>query len=266
MTRRTALQTTAAATATAAVSPALASAEVTPKMASGFTLRPAEARGKANFGWLRSAHSFSFGQYFDPNHMGFENLRVINDDWVAGGEGFPPHPHRDAEIFSYVMDGALQHRDSMGNGSTVAAGGVQYMSAGSGVTHSEFNPSADEPVRFLQIWLMPNSEGEAPRYDTLDIAPEDKDGKLKLFLSPDGRDGSMAIRADADIYAATLKGDQRITRNMADGSRGWVQVADGSVTVNGENLRRGDGLAIRESGRLEFTDGDAAEVIYFEFA
>lgn len=263
MTRRTAIATAAAATA-APVMAAQTTGET--DLASDLVLRPAEARGKADHGWLRSAHSFSFANYFDPNHMGFESLRVINDDWVAGGGGFPMHPHRDAEIFSYVLDGGLQHRDSMGNGSTVQAGGVQYMSAGSGVTHSEFNPSQTDPMQFLQIWLMPNVSGATPRYDTMDIAPEEKDGKLKLFLSPDGRDGSMTIRSDADIYAATLKGDQSIDHAMADGSRGWVQVARGSVTVNGEALRRGDGLAIKKSGRLEFREGEDAELIYFEFA
>lgn len=261
MTRRTAIATAAAATAT----PALATTQQN-ALASGLTLRPAEARGKADHGWLRSAHSFSFANYFDPDHMGFESLRVINDDWVEGGGGFPMHPHRDAEIFSYVLEGGLQHRDSMGNGSIVRAGGIQYMSAGSGVTHSEFNPSQSDPMRFLQVWLIPNIEGAEPRYDTLDVSPEDKDGKLALFLSPDGRDGSMTIRSDADIYAATLSGDQMIDHAMGNGTRGWVQVAEGSVTVNGEALRRGDGLAIRTAGRLEFRDGEDAELLYFEFA
>lgn len=261
MTRRTAI---ASATA-AAASPAPATTDK-PKPASGFTLRPEETRGKADHGWLRSAHSFSFANYFDPEHMGFESLRVINDDWVAGGGGFPMHPHRDAEIFSYVLNGALQHQDSIGNGSTVSAGGIQYMSAGSGVRHSEFNPSQTDPMQFLQIWLIPNEQGAAPKYDTLDIRPEDKDGKLFLFLSPDGRNGSMSMRADADIYAATLSGAQSISHTMSDGSRGWVQVAQGSVSVNGQALRRGDGLAIRNSGELSFEKGDDAEIIYFEFA
>lgn len=261
MTRRTAITT---ATAAAAM-PASAKTQRL-KPASGLTLRPAEARGKADHGWLRSAHSFSFAGYFDPEHMGFESLRVINDDWVAGGGGFPMHPHQDAEIFSYVLKGALQHQDSMGNGSTVSAGGVQYMSAGSGVRHSEFNPSQTEPMQFLQIWLMPNVEGAKPRYDTLDIKPEDKDGKLALFLSPDGRDGSMSMRADADIYAATLTESQSIRRTMEEGARGWVQLAQGSLTVNGQALRRGDGLAIRNSGELSFERGEDAEFLYFEFA
>lgn len=237
-----------------------------PELASNLLLRPAAARGKADHGWLRSAHSFSFANYFDPNHMGFEALRVINDDWVSGGGGFPMHPHKDAEIFSYVLNGGLQHRDSLGNGSTVQAGGIQYMSAGSGVTHSEFNPSQTDPVQFLQVWLTPNMQGAEPRYDTLDLSPEAKDGTLALFLSPTGRNGSLSIRADVDIYAATLTRDQNIDHIMGGGTRGWVQVARGTVTVNGEALRRGDGLAIRESGRLEFRDGYDAELLYFEFA
>ncbi|GLQ22814.1 hypothetical protein GCM10007853_06880 [Algimonas ampicilliniresistens] len=261
MTRRTTLATAVAATATPTI------AKTTPsKLASGLVLRPEEARGKANHGWLRSAFSFSFANYFDPEHMGFESLRVINDDIIAGGGGFPMHPHKDAEIFSYILEGALQHRDSMGNGSTVGAGGVQYMSAGSGVTHSEFNPSETDPMRLLQVWLIPNVSGATPRYDTLDIRPEDKDGKLALFLSPNGRDGSMTIRSDADIYAATLNGDQAISHEMGDGTRGWVQLATGSITINGEEMRRGDGLAIREGGRLEMSRGDGAELLYFEFA
>lgn len=237
----------------------------TQTLASDLILRPEEERGKADHGWLRAAHSFSFGQYYDPDHMAFESLRVINDDWIAGGGGFPTHPHKDAEIFSYVLDGGLQHRDNMGNGSTVMAGGVQYMSAGSGVRHSESNPSQTDPVRLLQVWLIPNVAAATPRYDTLDLRPEDKDGKLALFLSPDGRDGSMSIRADADIYAATLRADQTIDHDMTCGARGWIQVARGAVTVNGHALRRGDGLAIRDSGRLEFRGGDDAEMLYFEF-
>lgn len=238
----------------------------TPTLATELVLRPEEARGKADHGWLRAAHSFSFGNYYDPQNMGFESLRVINDDIIAGGGSFPMHPHKDAEIFSYILEGGLQHRDTMGNGSTVMAGGVQYMSAGSGVRHSEANPSQTDPMRLLQVWLIPNVDGAEPRYDTLDINPDAKDGKLALFLSPDGRDGSMSIRTDADIYAATLRGDKSIDHDMADGTRGWIQVATGALTVNGEPLRRGDGLAIRKSGRLEFRDGEDAELLYFEFA
>ena len=233
-------------------------------LAGGFKLRRADERGMANHGWLKSAHSFSFANYYDPKHMQFESLRVINDDQVAAGQGFGEHPHRDAEIFSYVLEGALEHKDSMGNGSVVKAGGVQYMSAGRGVTHSEFNPSQTEPVKFLQIWLLPNQQGGTPRYDTLDIKPADKDGKLKLFLSKDGRDGSMLIHADADIYAATLNGSQRIETRLPHGRKGWVQVAKGALTVNGQSLRKGDGLSISEAGKIVFEKGDSAELIYFD--
>ena len=234
------------------------------KLASGFTLRPADARGMADHGWLKSAHSFSFANYYDPNHMQFESLRVINDDRVAGGKGFPMHPHQNAEIFSYVLDGALSHKDTLGNGSTVKAGGVQYMSAGSGVRHSEYNPSETDEMAFLQIWLLPNVQNEAPRYETLDISPEEKDGKLKLFLSKDGRDGSMRIKADADIYAATLDGTQNIAFDLTEGHKAWVQVARGSVCVNGESLGRGDGLAVTIGGRLEFKDAVQAEFLLFD--
>ncbi len=228
------------------------------------TRRPAHARGKADFGWLKSAHSFSFGQYHDPQHMNFGVLRVINDDEVEGGGGFPSHPHQDAEIFSYVLEGQLAHKDSMGNGSTVQAGGVQYMSAGSGVTHSEFNPSNSERMRFLQVWLLPEEKGAEPRYDTLDIDPDAKRGKLKLFLSPDGRDGSMKTRAKANVFAATIDGDERIAHDLGSIQRAWVQVAGGRVRLNDEPLNTGDGLAIEGGGNIIFDQGEHAEVLLFE--
>lgn len=228
------------------------------------TLRPADERGRADFGWLKSAHTFSFGSYHDPRHVQFGALRVINDDLVEGGKGFGAHPHRDAEIFSYVLDGALQHKDSMGNGSTVGAGGVQYMSAGSGVTHSEFNPSETDPMRFLQVWLLPAEQGGSPHYETRDIAPEDKDGKLALFLSPDGRDGSIASRANARVYAATLDGEQRIEHDLGDVPRAWLQVARGSLSLNGETLVQGDGVGIEGGGPIVLHGGDDAEVLLFE--
>ena len=230
------------------------------------TVRASEERGKADFGWLKSRHSFSFGQYYEPQHMGFGNLRVINDDLVAGGKGFGQHPHKNAEIFSYVMDGALEHKDSMGNGSVVGAGGVQYMSAGSGVTHSEFNPSQTEEMRFLQVWLLPAEENTNPAYDTIDISNEEKSGKLKLFLSPDGRDGSMTTKADASVYAATLDGDQLVKTDLKAGRKGWVQVADGSLHVNGIALSKGDGLAIKGNGSLIFDNGRNAEILFFDLA
>jgi redox-sensitive bicupin YhaK (pirin superfamily) len=231
-----------------------------------FTRRLADERGKADFGWLKSSHSFSFGQYYDPKHVGFGNLTVINDDLVDGGKGFGAHPHKNAEIFSYVLGGALEHKDSMGNGSVVSEGGVQYMSAGSGVTHSEFNPSQTDEMRFLQVWLLPEVEDTKPAYDTIDLAPADKDGKLKLFLSRDGRDGSMTTQADASVYAATLKGDQVITHDLPAGRQGWVQIASGSVHVNEIALSMGDGLAIEGSGTLVFDKGQDAEILFFNLA
>jgi len=237
---------------------------ITTQDALTFTKRPANERGKADFGWLKSAHSFSFGQYYDPAHLGFGNLIVINDDLVAGAKGFGQHPHKNAEIFSYVLGGALEHKDSLGNGSVVSAGGVQYMSAGSGVTHSEFNPSQTDEMRFLQVWLLPEVENTAPAYDTIDLTPADKDGKLKLFLSKDGRDGSMSTRADASVYAATLKGEQVIEQDLSAGRKAWVQVADGSLRVNGVALNKGDGLAIDGSGTLTFHHGKDAEFLFFD--
>ena len=227
-------------------------------------LRPAEARGRADFGWLDSRHSFSFGQYFDPRHMGFSNLRVINDDRVAGGGGFPTHPHKDAEIFSYILDGALSHEDTMGHGSTVHAGGVQYMAAGSGVSHSEFNASDTEPVRFLQVWLMPEISNAEPRYDVLDIPAESKDGRPSLFLSPDGRGGSLRTNADARVYAATLGAGQDFTFEVPEARSAWVQLARGEVSVNGIAMREGDGLAVTQPGELAFDKGADAELLIFD--
>jgi len=229
-------------------------------------LRRAEERGHANHGWLQSAQTFSFAGFHDPRWMGFGPLRVINDDRVAGGGGFPTHPHQDFEIFSYVLDGALEHKDSMGNGSVVSAGGVQYMTAGTGVQHSEFNPSREEDVRFLQIWLVPSEDGAKPSYQTLDIAPEDKDGQLKLFIAEDGREGAIKTIAPADVYAATLNGDQSTCFALKEGRRAWIQVAKGSLTVNGEDLRRGDGLAVLDPGEITLSHGEDAEILLFDLA
>ncbi|MEO1659080.1 MAG: pirin family protein [Pseudomonadota bacterium] len=229
-------------------------------------LRRAEERGHADHGWLRSAHTFSFAGFHDPRWMGFGPLRVINDDRVAGGAGFPMHPHQDFEIFSYVLDGALEHKDSIGNGSVVEAGGVQYMTAGTGVRHSEFNPRRDEDVRFLQIWLEPSVTGATPSYQTLDIAPEDKDGRLKLFIAEDGRDGAIKTLAPADVYAATLSGDQSVTFNLREGRKAWIQVAEGNVSVDGEDLRRGDGFAVLDAGEITISKGEHAEVLVFDLA
>lgn len=224
--------------------------------------RPAAARGMADHGWLKSAHSFSFASYHDPQFMHFEALRVINDDWIAGGGGFPTHPHADFEIFSYVLDGAISHEDSMGNGSTVAAGGIQYMTAGTGVRHSEFNPSADDPMRLLQIWLMPKTRGAPPKYEVRHLSPAEKAGRLALFISEDGRDGSIQTLAPAEVYAGTFDGDQaaRLTLNK----KGWVQVARGQISVNGLLLAEGDGLAITAPGEVHFAEGVGAEILVFD--
>lgn len=228
------------------------------------TVRSAAERGMADFGWLKSAHTFSFGSYHDPKHVQFGALRVINDDLVAGAGGFPSHPHRDAEIFSYVVDGALEHKDSMGNGSTVYQGGVQYMSAGSGVVHSEFNPSRTDPVRFIQVWLLPESPGGEPRYETLALDDSDKQGKLKLFMSSDGRDGSIRTRAKADVYAAMLTGDDVIEHHLGTVPKAWLQVVRGSLHLNDELLRAGDGVAIEGGGHLVLSKAEDAEILLFE--
>ncbi|RKQ69349.1 hypothetical protein DES40_2149 [Litorimonas taeanensis] len=238
----------------------------TVNMASDLTLRPAEARGVADHGWLKSAHSFSFANYYDAKHMHYGPLRVINDDWIDAGGGFPMHPHDNYEIFSYVVEGQLEHKDSMGNGSVVSAGGVQYMSAGTGVRHSEFNPSETSPVRLLQIWLLPNIQDEAPRYNAVEISAQDKDGTLALFLSSDGRGDSLHIKADSDIYAATLVQGQTIETKLGHDRIAWVQMVKGHVTVNGQTLRHGDGLAIGRGGQIVFENGRDAEFIYFDMA
>jgi hypothetical protein len=227
-------------------------------------MRRADDRGHANHGWLDSHHSFSFGGYYDPRHMGISNLRVINDDTVAPGRGFATHGHTDMEIISYVLDGALEHRDSMGNGSVIRPGDVQRMSAGTGVRHSEYNHSATEPVHFLQIWLEPNRQGGEPAYDQRHFGPETRRGRLVLLVSPDGRDGSIATYQDALLYGSLIGHGDDLMHRLAPGRKGYVHVARGSVTVNGEDLQGGDGLAIeREQGiRLQGTSG--GEVLLFD--
>ena len=230
------------------------------------TVRRAAERGHADHGWLQSAHTFSFAGYRDPRHTGHRALRVINDDAVAAGRGFGAHPHADMEIFSWVLDGALAHEDSIGEGSTVEAGGVQYMSAGSGVVHAEMNASDADPVRFLQVWLVPAERGTEPRYETLDPAPEATRGALATILSPDGRDGSIRSLAPGVVHAGRLDGDERIERELgAEGRRhGWLQVARGRLVANGTALERGDGVAIEGAGPLALEGGEGAEVLLFE--
>lgn len=231
------------------------------------TLRPAEERGRADFGWLDSRHSFSFGQYHDPRHMGFGPLRVINDDRVAGGGGFPTHPHADMEIVSYVLEGALEHRDSLGTGSVIRPGDVQRMSAGSGIRHSEFNASETERVHFLQIWIIPEKKGIAPSYEQKTFSDAEKADRLRLVGSRDGREGSVTIHQDVDLYAALLGANGRIRHTFGAGRRGWLQVARGSALLDGQSLRAGDGVAFEPGEALHIlgTD-DRAEVLLFDLA
>ena len=228
------------------------------------TIRKSEERGRANFGWLDSKHSFSFGHYHDPKHMGFGPLRVINDDRVAPGGGFPAHPHSDMEIISYVLEGALEHKDSLGTGSVIRPGDVQRMSAGSGIRHSEFNASKTDPVHFLQIWIIPERKGIAPGYEQKAFPDAEKRGRLRLIGSRDGRDGSVTIHQDVDLYAMLLGEGDAVEHTIAPGRGGWVQVARGSVNLNGETLREGDGVAISTSGHLHLVGLEESEVLLFD--
>jgi quercetin 2,3-dioxygenase len=230
------------------------------------TLRKSDERGRANFGWLDSRHSFSFGHYHDARHMGFGPLRVINDDRVAPGGGFPPHPHSDMEIISYVLDGALEHRDSLGTGSVIRPGDVQRMSAGTGIRHSEFNASQTEPVHFLQIWIIPERRGLPAGYEQKAFASADKRGRLRLVGSRDGRDGSVTIHRDVDLYATLLSGADAVTHELRPGREAWVQVARGKVALNGAPLAAGDGVAIEDAGQLRLDNADDAEVLLFDMA
>jgi redox-sensitive bicupin YhaK (pirin superfamily) len=227
-------------------------------------VRKSEERGVANFGWLDSKHTFSFGHYHDPAHMGVGPLRVINEDRVAPGRGFDSHGHRDMEIISYVLDGALEHKDSMGNGSVLRHGDVQRMSAGQGVVHSEFNGSRTEPVHFLQIWIQPDEIGGAAGYEEKHFDVPSKTGRLRLVASKDGREGSVSIRQDASIYAAILDAEDEISFPLQARRIGYVHVALGSVTVNGVDLKAGDAVRIDDEASVSFTGADKAEVLLFD--
>jgi quercetin 2,3-dioxygenase len=232
-------------------------------------IRRASERGHADHGWLSSRHTFSFADYYDPAHMGFRALRVINEDRVAAGEGFPRHPHRDMEIVSYVLDGALAHRDSMGTGSTIRPGDVQRMSAGTGVAHSEYNASKADPVHFLQIWLMPSQRGIAPSYEQKTFTPDEKRAKLRVVASPDGRDGSVVLHTDATLYAGLFGSGQSARLELAPGRHAWVHVARGSARVNGQDLAAGDALALSDEAAVVVEgrpEGDVAEVLVFDLA
>jgi redox-sensitive bicupin YhaK (pirin superfamily) len=230
------------------------------------TIRKSDTRGHANHGWLDSRFSFSFADYYNPEHVEFRTLRVMNDDHIAGGGGFPTHPHRDMEIVTYVLDGALAHKDSMGNGSTIRPGDVQYMSAGTGVAHSEFNASDKDTVHMYQIWMFPDKRGYKPAYDQKHFAPAEKQGKLRLVVSPDGRDGSVQIRQDNELYATMLAPGESVKHTLKPDRHAYVQVARGSVTLNGTQLSTGDGAAISAEKSVELTGVDNAEVLLFDLA
>ena len=227
-------------------------------------IRRSDERGHANHGWLDSYHSFSFADYYDPEHMHFGPLRVINEDRIAGGQGFGTHGHRDMEIVTYVLDGALAHRDSMGNGSTIRHGDVQRMSAGTGVMHSEFNASEDESVHLLQIWVLPQRAGDQPGYEEKRFEDADKRGRLRIVASPDGRDGSVTIHSDASIYAALIDGAEQAALPLQAGRRAYVHVARGALTVNGEALAAGDAAMIVDAAAVTLEQGRDAEVLVFD--
>lgn len=229
-----------------------------------FLLRAAHERGLADHGWLKSYHSFSFADYYDPRHMGFRALRVINEDRVAPGRGFGAHSHRDMEILSIVLEGGLQHRDSLGTGSIIRPGDVQRMSAGRGVTHSELNASQQELVHFLQIWLLPSQRGIAPSYEQKSFSREQRDGTLQLVASPDGAEGSLTIHSDARLYLGSFGAAQSHTLALAQNRHAWVQVARGALRVLGHELREGDGAAISEESELQLEGIGDGEVLVFD--
>ena len=228
--------------------------------------RPAAERGRADFGWLDSRHTFSFGEYYDPRYMGFRALRVINEDRVKPGYGFGTHPHRDMEIISYVLDGALAHRDSMGTGSVIRPGDVQRMSAGTGVLHSEMNPSETEPVHFLQIWLLPDERGIEPSYEEKRFSTEEKQGRLRLVAARDARDGALAIHQDVDLYAGVFPAGEGTRFTLRPGRHAWVQVARGGVALNGTTLDQGDGAAVSDEAALDLVAAEDSEILLFDLA
>jgi quercetin 2,3-dioxygenase len=229
-------------------------------------IRRSAERGGGDYGWLNTRHTFSFDQYYDPRFMGYRSLRVINEDWVQPGGGFPMHPHRDMEIITYVLEGALEHRDSMGNGSTIRPGDGQRMSAGTGVRHSESNSSETDPVHLLQIWIQPERRGIEPSYEQKSFPEAEKRGKLREIAGPDGKDGSVTIHQDARLFVSLLSPGQEVTHELAAGRYAWVQVARGSVELNGKALQQGDGAAISQESRLTVKGVEDAEVLLFDLA
>ena len=229
-----------------------------------YEIRRAEDRGHADHGWLRSAHTFSFANYHDPAHMGFGPLRVINEDVVEGGKGFGTHPHRDMEIISYVLDGALEHRDSMGTGSVIRPGELQLLSAGTGVTHSEFNASPTDTAHFLQIWIVPAQRGTAPRYEQRAFPAAERSARWVVLAAPDGAEGGLTVGQDVRLYGTLLAAEEARDYRFEEGRTGWLQVARGEVRVSGETLRVGDGLAIADEATLTVTANAAAELLLFD--
>ena len=228
------------------------------------TLRPAAARGRTRLGWLDSRHSFSFGEYYDPRRTGFGPLLVINEDRVAPGAGFPTHGHRDMEIVSYVLEGALAHKDSIGNGAVIRPGEVQRMSAGTGILHSEFNPSTDAPVHFLQIWIEPERAGLAPSYEQKAFDAAERRGRLRLVASRDGRGGSVTIHRDVDLYAALIAPGDRLTHALGEGRGAWLQLTAGAASVNGTPLGTGDGAALGGEPALVIEGNATGEILLFD--
>jgi len=228
--------------------------------------RPAEERGSANLGWLNARHSFSFSRYQDPNHMGFRSLRVINEDWISAGRGFPMHPHRDMEIITYVLEGALQHRDSTGQGGIIRPGDVQWMSAGTGIRHSEFNPSSTDSTHLIQIWIHPDRRGHQPAYDERSFPMEERTNQLRLVASPEGREGSIRINTNTNLFATTLSPGQSIALDNAPQRHVWIQIARGQLTLNDLPYGAGDGAAISEPGIVELRASEESEILVFDLA
>jgi redox-sensitive bicupin YhaK (pirin superfamily) len=230
------------------------------------TIRTSAERGGRNHGWLKTKHTFSFSDYWDPKWMGFRSLRVINEDRVAPNTGFPTHQHRDMEIITYVLEGKLEHKDSLGTGSVILPGDGQRMTAGSGIHHSEFNPSTTEPVHFLQIWILPEKAALPPSYEQKSFPEAEKEGKLRLIASPDVNNGSVKINQDAQLYVTLLRPGEEVSHEFAAGRYGWLQVARGAVELNGKKLNQGDGAAIGDEKRLTIKGIDDAEVLLFDLA
>jgi redox-sensitive bicupin YhaK (pirin superfamily) len=229
-------------------------------------IRRSNERGGGDFGWLKTHHTFSFDTYRDPRFMGFRSLRVINEDWVQAGNGFPMHPHRDMEIITYLLEGALEHKDSLGNGSVIRPGDGQRMSAGTGVRHSEANASQTDAAHLLQVWILPDRNGHKPGYEQKSFPEAEKRGKLRLIAGPDGKDGSVTIHQDARLYVSLLEPGQEVKHELAEGRYAWLQVAKGSVELNGKKLNQGDGAAVSEERQLVVKGSSQAEVLLFDLA